>query len=90
MMNRGNILELKNLLFRNDLYKKIFNNKNLFKYLFEGYSELLDVFEYNINITKENYNIHKMFINNINDLIKNYNISNELLKRINLFIKKIS
>ena len=90
MMNRSNILELKNLLFRNEMYKKIFNNKNLFKYLFEGYSELLDVFEYNINITKENYNIHKMFINNINDLIKNYNISNELLKRINLFIKKIS
>ena len=90
MMNRGNILELKNLLFRNEMYKKIFNNKNLFKYLFGGYSELLDVFEYNINITKENYNIHKMFINNINDLIKNYNISNELLKKINLFIKKIS
>ena len=89
-MNRGNILELKNLLYRNEMYKKIFNNKNLFKYLYAGYSELLDIFENNINITRENYHIKKMFINNINDLIKNYNISIDLLKRINLFIKKIS
>lgn len=90
MMNRGNILELKNLIFRNEMYKKIFNNQNLSQYLLEGYTELLDIFENNINITKENYHIQKMFINNINDLIKNYNVSIHLLKRINLFIKKIS
>ena len=90
MMNRGNILELKNILFRNEIYKIIFNNKNLFKYLYAGYSELLDIFENNVNIIKENYHIQKMFINNINDLIKNYNIPIDLLKKINLFIKKIS
>ena len=38
MMNRGNILELKNLLLRNEMYKKIFNNQNLSQYLLEGYT----------------------------------------------------
>ena len=89
-MNRGNILELKNLLLRNEMYKKIFNNKNQYQYLFAGYSELMEIFENNINITKNNSYIKKMFINNINDLIKNYNISIDLIKRINLYIKKIS
>ena len=77
-MNRGNILELKNLLYRNEMYKKIFNNKNLFQYLYAGYSEPLDIFENNINITRENYHIKKMFINFIisllNSIFYNFNL----------------
>ena len=75
MMNRGNILEMKNLLYRNEMYKEIFKNKNEEKYIIAGYVELLDIFNNNINLIKENNDIKNLFIKNIKEFIKSYNIS---------------
>ena len=54
MMNRNNILELKNLLYRQEMYKEIFKNKNEQKILINGYIELFYIFEKNLNLIKEN------------------------------------
>ena len=50
MFNRGNILEMKNLIFRNKMFRKIFKEKNEEKYILAGYSELLDIFGKNIKL----------------------------------------
>jgi len=35
---------MKNLLYRNEMYKEIFKNKSEVKYIIAGYVELLDIF----------------------------------------------
>ena len=62
MTNRGNILELKNLLNRYEMYKQIFTTKNEEKYLIVGFNELLNVFEKNVNLVKINSEIKDRFI----------------------------
>ena len=57
MYNRGNILELKNLIYRNEMIKKILNNKEEEKYVIHEYLALLDIFERHINIIKQNNEI---------------------------------
>ena len=61
MTNRGNILELKNLLNRYEMYKQIFTTKNEEKYLIVGFNELLNVFEKNVNLVKINSEIKDRF-----------------------------
>jgi len=91
MNNRGNILELKNIIYRNEMYKKIFNNSKEEKYIIGGYIELLDIFEINIETVKNNSEIKDMFINTIiNIKNNNYNLSIEILNRTNYFIKILS
>jgi glycosyltransferase involved in cell wall biosynthesis len=63
MMNRCNILELKNLLNRYEMYKIIFKTKEEEQYLVVGFNELLNVFEENINLVKINNEIKGKFIN---------------------------
>ena len=91
MNNRGNILELKNIIFRNEMYKKIFNNSNEKKYIIGGYIQLLEIFEINIAIVKNNTEIRDMFINTIIELKRNnLNLSKEILNRTNYFIQLFS
>ncbi len=91
MNNRGNSLELKNIIYRNEMYKKIFNTKNEEKYIIAGHIQLLNIFELNIEKVKNNTKIRDMFINEIIDFKNhNYNLSKELLNRTNYFIKLLS
>ena len=86
MYNRGNDLEIKNLLFRNEMYKEIFNNKNEEKYIVEGYFELLYVCEKNLKVIQENNETKYLCYNNLNYYMKKYNISEEIRLRINNLI----
>ena len=80
---------MKNLLYRNEMYKEIFKNKSEVKYIIAGYVELLDIFKNNINLIKENNEVKNLFIKNIKEFIQNYNISIEIRNRINNFINLI-
>ena len=53
MNNRGNVLEFRNLLLRNEVFQEIFNKKNEEKYITTGYLHLLEVFKKSIKIIKE-------------------------------------
>ena len=50
MNNRGNVLEFRNLLLRNEVFQEIFNKKNEEKYITTGYLHLLEVFKKSIKI----------------------------------------
>lgn len=90
MMNRNNILELKNLLYRQEMYKEIFKNKNEQKILINGYIELFYIFEKNLNLIKENNEVKNKIINTMKILTNKYNISENIIKRIKNFVKKIT
>ena len=57
MLNRGNLLELKNLFFRHEMFKEIFVNKNKEKYLIAEYGELKTLIE-------DNYKFNSIIKNN--------------------------
>ena len=86
MNNRGNILELKNLLLRNELFQEIFINKNEEKYITSAYLELLEIFEKNKKVIQSNKEIKYLCINNLSNYLKKYNISEEIRNRINKLI----
>jgi glycosyltransferase involved in cell wall biosynthesis len=88
MTNRGNILELKNLLSRYEMYKQIFKTKNEEKYLIVGFNELLNVFEKNVNLVKINNDIKDKFINICKEFMNNYKNYEETIKRLN-YLKNI-
>jgi glycosyltransferase involved in cell wall biosynthesis len=90
MNNRGNILEIKNLLLRNEVFQEIFNNKNEEKYITSGYIELLEVLENNIKVIENNTDIKYLCLNNLNNYIKKYNLSEEIRIRINKFTNNLS
>lgn len=90
MMNRNNILELKNLLYRQEMYKEIFKNKNEQKILINGYIELFYIFEKNLNLIKENNEVKNKIIITMKILTNKYNISENIIKRIKNFVKKIT
>ena len=83
MTNRGNTLELKNLLNRYEMYKQIFKSKTEEKYLIVGFNELLNVFEENVNLVKINDEIKDRFINISKEFMNNYKNNKETIKRIN-------
>ena len=86
MYNRGNDLEIKNILLRNEMYKEIFNNKSEEKYIAEGYFELLFVCEKNLKVIQENNETKYLCFKNLNYYKKKYNISDEIRLRINNLI----
>ena len=88
MTNRGNTLELKNLLSRYEMYKQIFKTKNEEKYLIVGFNELLNVFENNVNLVKINNDIKDKFINICKEFMNNYKNYEETIKRLN-YLKNI-
>ena len=90
MNNRGNILELKNLLLRNEVFQEIFINKNEEKYITSGYLELLEMLENNIKVIENNIDVKYLCLNNLNNYIKKYNLSEEIRIRINKFTNNLS
>ena len=90
MFNRGNNLEMKNLLFRNEMFQKIFNSKSEEKYIIAAYSELLDIFEKNIKIIKINNETKYLCFNNLSDFVRKYNLSEKIRLRINNFLDNLS
>ena len=47
MLNRGNLLELKNLIYRHEMFKEIFGNKKEEKYLIAEFFEFKSLIEEN-------------------------------------------
>jgi glycosyltransferase involved in cell wall biosynthesis len=86
MFNRGNNLEIKNFLFRNEMYQEIFKTKNEEKYIISGYSELLLFLEKNIKIIKENIETKYLCIKHLDNYKKKYNLSAEIRLKINNLI----
>ena len=90
MMNRGSVFELENMILRNKMYDELFKPKEYQKFLFAGYSELVFLFEKNINITIANIELKQKVISLINNFTNNYNVTPNLMKRINSFIGNIT
>lgn len=90
MMNNRNDLEMKNILYRYDMYKEIFNTKKEVKYIIAGYKELLYIFEQNINIIKNNNKTLNKFFNIAEEIMNNYETSDEILNKTKNIIKKIT
>ena len=92
MKERHNIIELKNLIYRHEMYKIIFSRKKEEKYLISGVQELLSFLEEDDNFLKlinENNIIRNQIINIFNNSLK-YNQLNELInKKIKNYINKI-
>ena len=89
MRNRNNILELENLLFRHEMYKNIFKSEFEKKYIIAGCSQLIDIFENNIDIISHNKEIRNLFITKMNEFIKEYTVPKKLINKINMLIHKI-
>ena len=90
MTNRYNDLELKNLIYKYDMYKEIFNSSSEEKYLIAGYYDLFYNFEINVNKTKNNNEIKNMIIKKMKEFINNYKVSEDILKRIKSFLNSIT
>jgi hypothetical protein len=90
MNNRGNILELKNLLVRNKVFQYILSKKNEEKYLIASYHHLLAIFEKNINIIKCNNEIKYLCFNHLYNYIKRYNLTDDIIFRINNLINNLT
>ncbi len=90
MMNKGNDLELKNLLYRYDMYKEIFNVKNEVKYIIAGFKELLYKIAENINIIRNNNKTLNKFFNITKEMMNNYDLSHEILNKTKNIIKNLT
>lgn len=88
--NRGNIIEMKNLIFRNKMFRKIFTEKKEEKYILSGYLELITNFEKNIKLIQDNKEIKSLCIKDLNDYINNYNVSEKMKILIENFIIKLN
>ena len=90
MFNRGNLLEIKNLLYRNEMYEKIFKAKEEEKYIITGYLELIDIFDKNIETINSNDNVKNSCFKELNNFKNYYNISEEIIKRTDILLSKLS
>ena len=90
MMNKGNDLELKNLLYRYDMYKEIFNVKNEVKYIIAGFKELLYKIAENINIIRNDNKTLNKFFNITMEMMNNYDLSHEILNKTKNIIKNLT
>ena len=87
--NKGNILELKNLIYKNEMIKKILNKKEEEKYVINEYLAHLNIFEEQINIIKENNEIKDKTINDLKGLMNNYTLKEEFKNRISKLINNL-
>ena len=90
MSRRGNILEIKNILDRNRIYKKLFQNEK--SKMYAGWIEVLYLFQKNINIIKEDKIVKNQCIKEMEEFKNfiNYNKFDESkINDINELIKKI-
>ena len=91
MNKRFGIIEFQNLLYRHEMYKKIFSKKEEQKYLISEYHSLFNRLNSNLKnillinnncINKQIKNIFEHFITNYNCTIYKRNIINDFLKKI--------
>ena len=91
MSNRGNLIEIKNLIYKIEMYEIIFENVKEKKYLIAEYLNILLIIE-SLNLCnkiKDNNNIKNKIINLLTNIYKKY--ENKILReRIKDFMNKIS
>lgn len=90
MSNRGGIMEVKNLLYRNEMYKKLFLNEKL--KIYEGWLEVLLLLKKYINIIKQDVAIKNKCIKEMKELKEfiNYNkFEQSKLNEIDKFLMQI-
>lgn len=90
MSNRGGIMEVKNLLYRNEMYKKLFVNEKL--KIYEGWLEVLLLLKKYINIIRQDFEVKNKCIKEMNELkefINNNKIEQSKLDDINKFLEQI-
>ena len=90
MFNRGNSLELLNLLYRNEMYRKIFKKKEEEKYIIAGYLELIKIFDKYNEIIIKNKDVKSKCLKELNDFISKFNLSEEIIKTTKDLISKSS
>ena len=86
MFNRGNALELKNLLLRNKMFKKIFKFNYEKNYIIAGYIELVDKFVEHLEILKKVEELKIKSINDLKDLKKANDLSEEIKKKFDYLV----
>ena len=91
MSNRGNLIEIKNLIYKIEMYEIIFENVKEKKYLIAEYLNILLIIE-SLNLCnkiKDNNDIKNQIINLLTNIYKKY--ENQILReRIKDFMNKIS
>ena len=90
MFNRGNILEIKNVIYRNEMYRNIFKAKEEEKYIIAGYLELINIFDKYIEIIKKHIDVKNKCIKELNFFIAKFKLSEEIIKKTNNLISKLS
>ena len=93
MKKRFDIMELKNLIFRDSMYKKIFKLKKEQKYIIAEHLEIIAFFEESnsfYEILKNNYEMRKQIIDLFINLTKTYSYSKKINEKIEKFLIKIS
>ena len=92
MKNRHDLMELKCLIYRHEMYKKIFKTKKEEKYLIEEYIELLNFLQESDNYYKliqNNKKIQTILITIFINFTKTYHYSNLTKSKIIDFLNKI-
>lgn len=89
MCNRGKIIEIKNLLYKYEMYLEMFKNKE--KYILAIIKQILEVIEFLkiYNIINENNTIKNTIITIFKENVHKFN-NNKIKERINNLINKIS
>ena len=88
MNNRGDLLEIKNLLYRNEMYRRIFKAKTEEKYIIAGYLELIYLFDKHIEIIIRNNQIKNKCFNELVTFKKQYKLSIDIIKSIDFLLTK--
>jgi hypothetical protein len=79
---------MKNLLYRNDMYRRIFKTKTEEKYIIAGYLELIYLFDIHIEIIIRNEQIKNECFKELVTFKKQYKLSEEIIKRIDILLTK--
>ena len=84
MNKRFGLIEFQNLLYRHEMYKKIFSNKENEKFLITEYIFLLNRLQSQINylLLLKNPKINKQIINIFTSFLRNHNCSSETKNNI--------
>ena len=85
MNKRYDIIELNNVLYRHEMYKKIFTLKKEEKYLFSEYIELIAFFEENekfLQLLKNNIEIRSKIIKIVIDFNETYHLGKMIKKKV--------
>lgn len=93
MEKRHDIIELNNLIYRHEMFKKILILKNEEKYLFAELKEIIHFFKANDNcfkLLKKNEEIRHKYIKLFVDFNNNYHLENSIKKRVISFLNQIS